>query len=111
MSIQLTTPLSVGDLDGNSPYQEAKIIDFKLFSADKRMELVVQLGNTIAGKWTPPVLSMGTITVKRFEISDTDYDTLVATQSLAVGEVYYQKVSEALYQWLLDNGHYVGTII
>ena len=110
MPIQLTSPLSVGTIDVNSPYQQVKILQINLLSAVKRIELTVQHGNTINGTWTPGRAIEGT-TVQRFKILDSEYDTLIAAKSAGADEVYYDKVGALLYQWLLDEEHYVGTIV
>ena len=110
MPIQLTTPYAVGDMDVGSPYSQVKILQLNMNVEGGLIDLVVQHGNTVASVWVPSV-AIEDKTVRRFRITGTDYDTLVASQSAAVGEVYYDKVAEKLYQWLLDNDHYVGTIV
>lgn len=110
MPIQLTTPMNVGVVDPNSPYQQAKIVQFALLPVAKRIEMHVQLGNTISGDWAPGIVG-SEITVKKFLVEGEDYNTMVSSTSAGAGEVYYDKVSALLYQWLLDKGHYVGTIV
>lgn len=110
MPIQLTSSYSVGAADSNSPYQQAKIMQFTLYPAGKQIDLAVQLGNTTSGVWTSGVGLEGK-TVKRFTIIGADYDTMATSASAAAGEVYYDKVAAKLYQWLIDNGHFAGTIV
>ena len=110
MPILLDSAFAVGDADPtNSPYQETKIVQFGLFSSDQRIDLVTQMGNTVADVWKPGIPMEGK-TVHRFSIDGADYDTLVAKTSDAAGEIFYDKCAEHLYQWLLDNDHFEGTI-
>jgi hypothetical protein len=110
MPIQLTSSYSVGAVDPNSPYQQVKVLQFTLHPAGRLIELSVQLGNTVDGSWAAG-MAIEDKTVKRFRIIGADYDTLVASASAAAGEVYYDKVAQKLYQWLIDNGHFAGTIV
>jgi hypothetical protein len=110
MPLQLTTSLNVGALDPNSPYQQVKIVEFQLNPTRGTVDLTVQHGNTVDGSWVLGKAVEG-ITVRRFRIDGSDYATMMASVSAAAGEVYYDKVSTLLYQWLLDKSHYVGTIV
>ena len=109
MPIQLTTSITTGDIDPNGPYTQVKIVRFMLDSVQKVVELQCQYGNT-DGEWVPGV-NAGATSIKYFYITGEDYTTIVATESAAAEEIYYDKVAETLYQWLIDNEHYVGTIV
>ena len=110
MPLQLTTPLNVGAVDVNSPYQQVKILEFTMQPQAGRISLVVLHGNTISSSWVPGKAIEGT-TVKRFQIDGDDYQALVASTSAAAGEIYYDKVASLLYQWLIDKGGFAGTIV
>lgn len=110
MPLQLTTPLSVGAIDANSPYQIVKILQLNIYPGAKVIELTLQHGNVVDGVFVPGMAVEG-VTVKRLTVSSPDYETLVAAKSAGADEVYYDKVSNLLYQWLLDNSHFVGTIV
>jgi hypothetical protein len=110
MPIQLTTAFSVGSADVNSPYAQVKIMEFTLRPELKQVSLLVQYGNTADGKFTRAIGIAG-VTVKAFTIAGSEYDTMVASTSAAANEVYYEKVAGLLYQWLIDKGHFVGTIV
>lgn len=109
MPIQLTTPFATGALDPGGPYQKAKIAVFSVHVEARLIEIVVHYGNVVDGAWIPGMLVPG-VTVKTFRIEGSAYDALVAQTSAGAGELYYDKVAGALYQWLLDNGHYAGTV-
>ena len=113
MPILLTTPVQTGVLDPNGPYLQVKIIQFTLDSIFKRIDLVCQYGNT-DGEWVPGIRA-GDVADKGFRIEDkdggTDYTDMITAISAAADEVYYDKVKAILYQWLIDNSYYAGTIV
>jgi len=51
------------------------------------------------------------ITVREYAVEGEDYGTMIASVSAGAGENYYDKVAGLLYRWLLDKGHYLGTIV
>lgn len=110
MPIQLQTPFNIGAADPNSPYSQVKILEFTLRPTLHQIRLLTQYGNTVGGVWVSGV-GVSNITVREYVINDGDYSTMVASASAGAGEVYYDKVSGLLYQWLLDQGHYAGTIV
>jgi hypothetical protein len=113
MPITLTTPIQTGALDPNGPYAEVKISQFLLDTVDKCIWITCQYGNTDEGVWIPSIKA-GLVVDRSYcirdEGEDTDYTDMVTAESAAAEEVYYDKVKTILYQWLLDKGHYVGTI-
>ena len=107
MPVSLTTPKNTGDLDPSSAvYAEAKIVFQSIDVEVKAINVKVQYGNTVSGVWEKGILKD-----EWFVIKGADYDTVVASSSSAAGEIYYEKVAAVLYQWLIDNGHFVGTIV
>lgn len=110
MPLQLTTPLSVGAIDVNSPYQQVKIVEVKICLTSGYIDLTTQVGNTIDGSWVNGMGIEG-VTVKRLRVEGADYGTMMAAKSVAADEVFYQKVADLLYQWLIDKSHFIGTIV
>ena len=108
MPLLLTTPYNAGDLDGSLTH--VKITQFGLNPDEGLIDLVTRMGIIDDGNWVYKVAVEGK-TVRRFTISGEDYNTMVAAESAAAEEVYYNKVSNLLYQWLIDKGHFVGTIV
>jgi len=110
MPLQLTTPLSVGAIDVNSPYQQVKIVEVKLCLTAGYIDLTTQAGNTVNGRWTNGMGIEGA-TVKRFRVEGSDYNTMVGAKSLGADDVYYDRVASLLYQCLIDKGHFSGSIV
>jgi len=113
MTITLTTPIQTGTVDPAGPYEEVKIIQFVLDTVAKCIWVNCQYGNTTGGVWVPGVKAGAAVDRSyciKDEGEDTDYTDMVTAESVAADEVYYDKVSAILYQWLLDKGHYIGTI-
>ena len=109
MPIQLTTPFDTGAIDSGS-YGQVKIIAMNIDLIERKIDLRVQHGNTVNDEWVSGII-VRDITSKDFTIRDTDYTTIIATESEAAEELYYDKVADTLYQWLIDNAHYIGTIV
>jgi len=110
MPIQLTTPIPAGGLDPEAEeYTQAKLIDFRHQIAGDigGMLLLVEVGNTVGGVWKPARPSKP----KRYPIKGDDYNTMVTKLTSAADVPIYDEVSRELYQWLLDKGYYVGTIV
>jgi len=110
MPIQLTTPIQTGAIDPNGPYEQVKIIIFSLNTVVPNIEILCQYGNTVESVWVPGV-RVGDVADQAFRIEGDDYDVMTAVKSVAADEVYYDETKELLYQWLLDNDHYIGTIV
>lgn len=109
MPLQLTTPKQTGDLDPDAyggQYAEMRIVRMTHYPLSHVIHLICKYGNTVDEVWEPGVLSE-----QKFTISGTDYATLVASTSEAADEIYYDQVSELLYNWLVTNGHFDGTYI
>lgn len=114
MALSLTTPLSVGDLDSGTTYAEVKIVMFMLCSADETIRIECEYGNTVSGSWVPGIRA-GNAANQSFIIQDIDggtshYTDMIANTSAAASENYYDEVATLLYQWLIDESHFAGTI-
>jgi len=110
MPIQLTTAISGGDFEP-SPLTHAKIVFFATNLIDSLIEIRVMLGSVANGNFIPAQIQNFGTTVKAFTISGSDYTTLIATTASAQGVILYDEVAEKLYQWLLTNNHFAGTIV
>jgi hypothetical protein len=104
MPIQLTTAFNPGDLD-TVTYTQVKITKVYLSLDSKSFEIRCQYGNTVETAWVK-----GVVDDRNFNISGTDYDTLIAATPEAE-ETTYDAAARELYQWLLDNDKFVGTIV
>src|SRR5688572_30586049 len=75
MPVLLTAPFNPGDIDPGKQYREAKIVSFRCFiEPQPGVEIIVQHGNTVGGKWVP-----GSAPLKTFYIRDqkiTRVDTI-----------------------------------
>jgi hypothetical protein len=115
MPITLTTPIQTGALDPEGPYEEVKILEFTPNAVNKTIVILCQYGNTVNGEWVPGIKA-GIVADQGFIVRDegegTDYTIMAAKLIVAddVGKSFYDRISGILYQWLLDKGHYVGTI-
>ena len=109
MPIQLTTPLDTGALDA-ADYTHAKIVSFKIDIAQAQIELEVHHGTVAQAVFTSGKMLYG-VTLKKFVITGEDYAALLAEVTSGTGVLIYDEISNALYQWLLDESHYVGTIV
>jgi hypothetical protein len=110
MPIQLTTPVSGGDFEP-AALTHAKIVSFTLTVELKKILLRAQLGSMANSVFQPAAYLTVGATVRDFEVAGEEYDTMVATEASAEGAVLYDEVSIALYQWLIDKGHFAGTIV
>jgi len=109
MPLTLTTPVSSGDLDPNaSSYGKIKVIDFQARTVGPRKSLrfYVQLGNEDGeGNWIP-----GISRPKEFSLDSDAFAALAASHTANSGELTYDAVARGLYEWLISEGHYAGTI-
>ncbi len=114
MPIALTTSVAVGDLD-SSAYQQVKIAKLTIDPVAKYIQLDCEYGNTNASVWEPGIhagaAAKKQVTIQNIEGGTQHYDVLIASTSAAADEVYYDKVAAKLYQWLIDNGHFAGTVV
>lgn len=114
MAILLTTPLDTGDID-SVDYAEAKMLEFVWDGNSEQMRLLMQYGNTVSGEWIPgkpfngPVYSnpqYHLITGQAYVDCVSEYCTCSGTPVLV-----YENVKNILYQYLVDQDIYPGTIV
>ena len=102
MPWQLTTPVTVGDLDSSS-YTQVKIVDTAHRSRNvRKVVLMLEYGNTVDGEWVRghlPSEKKGDYT-----IFGDEYDTLVSTHTSLDGELSYIASKRGLYEHLLAMG-------
>jgi hypothetical protein len=108
-------------------YNEVKIVAINIvpFGDDKEITMTCQYGNTDNDdEWQPSIRldKMPHTILNRDVVVDADgnevepaepnYDLFVlAAVTSAPGAYIYDEVAESLYQWLLDEGIYEGTIV
>lgn len=109
MPIQLTTAISGGDFESGS-LTHAKINFFAISVQNQVINFRVQLGRIVEDQFQAAQL-LHSGTVRDFEITGEDYSTIVAATASAQGAILYDEFAAALYQWLLDNSHFVGSIV
>lgn len=126
MSITLTTPLNFEPGHGlpMEVYNEVSIVDFHVKLRQKEMKVLVEYGNTNAGGiWVPGKAEKGCVVIRNIpayedaagvqHLDDPQFDIIVGTQIVQAAEVgarIYDIVGLHLYQWLVDNGYYPGTV-
>ena len=108
MPIQLTTSYDSGDIDGELTH--VKIPEMKFMPDAKRIELVTRMGKMVGGVFQYGV-AVENATTKHFIVEDADYDTMIAEMSAGASEVYYDEVARLLYEWLIANNHFAGTVV
>jgi len=123
MPLQLTSAIQVGDLDVEN-YTHVQISSFLFDRRKSCITLEVVEGyldeddNFVEGKHSRPSKFLikdlpqeGTEGEDRYSPADPQYSTMVGGTNGESGELVYNTVANALYQWLIDNGHYAGTIV
>lgn len=106
MPILLTTAYNPGDADPGKTYPRVKIISFSLVPDDKYLDMQLEYGDVSEGNWVPGV-------AKRIgkQITGAAFDSLAGgSLPLDANELIYDGASRTLYQWLLDNNIFAGTI-
>ena len=125
MTITLTTPETSNPGHGHSgtSYPEVKIVQVDHDIIAKRLVLHMQYGETVSGEWvgsidmerhTEPILNFEGIADGLggwTEEPDPAYDLFMVSQYASSTSTFlYDEVSTVLYQYLIDDGRYVGTI-
>ena len=108
MPIQLTAAYDPGDRDSGT-YAEVNIVRADLDMRVPRIRVLAHYGNTVSS-----VFEYGKES-KSFDIEDsvddatgyTDFAALLSNASESAEDAFVRCVC----QWLLDKGHFVGTIV
>lgn len=124
MSITLDTPIQQPPLHGApaATYGEVKIIVVGLSLVEKQLALTCQYGDTVDGDWVPSPLPSIVHTLCNHEQvisnqevlveADPAYDLfMVGAFASSTSTYLYDEVAESLYQYLIDEGIYAGTIV
>lgn len=106
MPILLTTPYDPGDNNPGVTYPRAKITGFS--HSNGVIGFGVTYGDLVDG--VPGTWERGTGSpAKSFTIEGADYSAMVAEVATA-GEKIYDEVARVLYEWLISEGHFAGSI-
>lgn len=105
MAWQLTTSVTVGDLDPNGPYQKVRIVRQGHDSVRSMIAIDLEYGNVVNNVWIPglPVRSKPRSVI----IQGEDYTTLVATSAPLPDEATYDAVKRGLYTFLASK-NFIG---
>jgi len=131
MPIQLTTPFTFSPGHGKPAemYAQVKIVEFVCAIEEKSLRMRVQYGNTVGGVWQP-----GKADQALFIAADapaqllngeqipatSDYTALVVASLAKAADVVaagaqgyncYVATARELYEWLIEQGHYEGTVV
>lgn len=109
MTIELTTAFDPGDIAEGS-YTHVKVISFVVDIRRKAIMIDTLYGVESGGEFTDGV-EVPRSTRKRFKITGNDFDAMVSKLTSAADVLIYDEVARELYQWLLDKGHFAGSII
>lgn len=111
MPILLSTPADPGDNDAGNTYPRAKIIHFNVNLNSNTIDFAVAYGDVVEDVWTRG----NGLRVKNFSITGEEYATMMAESAQqSDGDSEYEIYAAAkrvLYQWLIDNDHFAGTIV
>jgi len=103
MPITLTTSISTGDID-TSNYDTVKITTVNIDVLTSRLGFGTKKGYMDSGNFVP-----GKIDAEWFDVPDDDLTAMKAVEA-TTDETWWDHNARVLYQWLLDEGHYVGSI-
>lgn len=106
MTIQLSTAFDPGDFDQNQSYAQVAIEILEYSKQSCR--LVCYHGNTISGVWERGSEARRMEYVIPNEAPGYELDALVADASFRLGS---DPIPTEFYQWLIDNGHFAGTVL
>ena len=107
--ILLSTPFSVGDAGGGYSYTHVKAVTRYDEPGAKTLVMQCRHGYLDAGEFVAGVEIAG-VTTQEHVLNDTDYDALFEATSAAADEVYIDELTKLADQWLIDEGHYIGTV-
>ncbi len=121
MPIQLTTPLDhkAGHDIPNAIYTHIKITSFRMIPDAQAIELIINYGTNIDGVFTKGRTHQRVMWIKNKEEdtinnipADPIYNNLmIAAVASAESAPLYTEVARSLYEWLINKGHYEGTIV
>ena len=107
MALELTTPANGGVVTDGETYTHLKVVYFSIDVEHAQITIVVIYGNVVESKFQR---SSYRALKKELVIDGDDYTTIATTTASAAGIKVFKEVQDAIYQWLIDNGHADGTI-
>lgn len=107
MLLKLEKPYSMGDVDDDYTHAKITSVNWQLVKASIRF--TVMLGLFEEDKF---VVGQGIkgLTRKVFDLERDDYADFVAKYKSAGNAPAADEFLKALYQWVNENGHFVGTV-
>jgi len=106
MPIQLTAAFDPGDVDPGVTYPRVIIKSFLCQPLTQEIAVVCEYGSGSSSSWTP-----GVVPTQEFLVSGSDYTTMIAELPDSGLEAIYDGAARVIYQWLIDEGHFAGTIV
>lgn len=103
--IILTTAKNTGDLDPNGPYTHVKILYFTFNTKDSFIIAVTAIGYIASEVFVEGISNLR----KEVMITGQDYLDLIAMTPDS-GLTIYAAAAKKLYQYLIDHGHFVGSV-
>lgn len=110
MPILLTTSFNAGDLEPQ-PLTHVMIKDFNVDIAAQCILIRTIRGYMSGSDFIQAANKSPGGTVQKFLVNEDDYVALVAKTTSATGVPIYDEVARELYQYLIDKGHFAGTIV
>lgn len=116
MPILLTTAFDPGDLDPGKSYTHVKIVHLEHDVGGGSIRMICKRGYLDGGDFVPGAVSPTMVHQVQdqpsLEPPGTDYTSLVSETVVSgdVGGLVYDVNAQHLYQYLLDQGAYAGTI-
>lgn len=113
MPIQLTTAADSGEMGGGATYTHVKIMGWSHEPLQKLIKIGVQFGTMSGEEFIPgPSFMIKSIMIINDPgVPHTKYDDLVDGHTTNDGEKTYAAVKRGLYQWMIDESIFAGTIV
>lgn len=107
MLLKLENSYAMGDVDDDYTHAMITTVEWQLVKAGLRF--VVSLGVIEEGKFAVGENIKGA-TRKKFELERDDYKSFMEKYKSSSGGSAADELLRALYQWVNDNGHFVGKV-
>lgn len=110
MPLALTTPYDPGDGEAGT-YAHVKLKNLVLNISQGQGHFDVIYGNEVSGVFTEGAVQPFATKPMTHFIAGADMLTIISVPAASTSETVEDHVARALYQWLIDEGHFVGTIV
>ncbi len=107
--IELTTAFDPGDIAAGD-YTHVRIQSFRVDLVKQVIALDTLFG-TLSGEDFVAGVDVPRATRKRFHIQGDDYAAMITKLTSAADVLIYDEVARELYQFLIDQGHFAGTVV